>query len=109
MKRWPAAWKMPGVDALAAKPHLPRATKLSGKEDRQLVEMLLAGLRAAGCGNDLWTCARGAALVRKQFRATFHPDQLGWVLLVNCWARWQVHRSAARRIAVSGLQCVEFE
>jgi transposase len=80
VKRWKAAWKAGGVDALAAKPHPPRATKLSEKHKRQLVDLLVAGPLAAGFRTDLWTCARVAALVRKQFRVTHHPDHLGRIL-----------------------------
>jgi transposase len=29
--------------------------------------------------------------------------------LIICWDRWQVHRSAARRVAASGLQDIDFE
>jgi transposase len=80
VKRWKAAWKTGGVDALAAKPQPPRATKLSENEKRQLVEMLLAGPLAAGFRTDLWTCGRVAQLVRKQFRVSYHPDHLGRIL-----------------------------
>ncbi|MCI0332421.1 MAG: IS630 family transposase [Planctomycetes bacterium] len=80
VKRWKAAWQAGGVNALAAKPHPPRATKLSEKQKRQLVELLLAGPRAAGFRTDQWTCARVAALVRKRFRVQYHPDHLGRIL-----------------------------
>ena len=80
VKRWKAAWKTGGVDALAAKPHPARATKLSEKQKRQLVEMLVAGPLAAGFRTDLWTCGRVAQLVRKRFRVSYHPDHLGRIL-----------------------------
>jgi transposase len=80
VKRWRKAWQAGGVDALAAKPHPPRATKLSEKQKRQLVEMLLAGPLAARFRTDLWTCRRVAALVRKRFRVSYHPDHLGRIL-----------------------------
>lgn len=80
VKRWKATWKTGGVDALAAKPHPSRATKLSEKHKRQLVEMLLAGPLAAGFRTDLWTCGRVAAVVRKRFRVSYHPDHLGRIL-----------------------------
>ena len=80
VKRWKADWKTGGVDALAAKPHPPRATKLSEKQKRQLVEILVAGPLAAGFRTDLWTCGRVAAAVRKQFRVSYHPDHLGRIM-----------------------------
>jgi transposase len=80
VKRWKAAWQTGGVNALAAKPHPPRATKLSEKQKLQLVKLLLSGPRACGFGTDLWTCARVAAVVRKRFGVRYHPDHLGRVL-----------------------------
>lgn len=80
VKRWKSAWKAGGVDALAAKPHPPRATKLSMKQKQELVKLLLAGPRAAGFDTELWTCARVAELVRKRFGVQYHPDHLGRIL-----------------------------
>lgn len=80
VKRWKAAWQTGGVKALAAKPHPPRATKLSEKQKLQLVRLLLAGPRAAGFRTDLWTCARVAAVVRKRFGVRYHPDHLGRIM-----------------------------
>lgn len=80
VKRWKAAWQTGRVDALAAKPHPPRACKLSEKQKLKLVKLLLAGPVAAGFRTDLWTCARVAELVRKQFGVKYHPDHLGRIL-----------------------------
>ena len=80
VKRWKRAWKAGGVDALAAKPHPPRATKLSEMQKRQLIDTLVAGPLAAGFRTDLWTCGRVAAVVRKRFRVSYHPDHLGRIM-----------------------------
>lgn len=80
VKRWKRAWKAGGVAALAAKPHPPRATKLSEKHKRQLVDLLTAGPLAAGFRTDLWTCGRVAQLVRKRFGVSYHPDHLGRIM-----------------------------
>jgi transposase len=80
VKRWKTAWQTGGVNALAAKLHPPRATKLSEKQKLQLVRLLLSGPRAAGFRTDLWTCARVAAVVRKRFGVRYHPDHVGRIL-----------------------------
>jgi transposase len=80
VKRWKRTWKAGGVDALAAKPHPPRATRLSEKQKLQLVKLLLSGPRACGFGTDLWTCARVAAMVQKRFAVRYHPDHVGRIL-----------------------------
>ena len=80
VKRWKSAWKAGGVEALAAKPHPPRLSKLSEMQKQQLIPLLHAGPLAAGFKTDLWTCARVAQLVRKRFRVKYHPDHLGRIL-----------------------------
>ena len=80
VKRWKRAWKAGGVDASAAKPHPPRATKLSEKQKRQLIDTLIGGPLAAAFRTDLWTCGRVAAVVRKRFRVSYHPDHLGRIM-----------------------------
>ena len=40
VKRWKSAWKAGGVDALAAKPHPPRSSKLSEKQKQQVIKLL---------------------------------------------------------------------
>ena len=68
------------MDALAAKPHPPRLSKLSDRHKQELVKLLRAGPLAAGFKTDLWTCARVTALVRKRFRVKYHPDHMGRIL-----------------------------
>lgn len=45
VKRWKAAWKKGGVEAVAAKPHPGRKPKLTNAQKRQLERMLLRGPR----------------------------------------------------------------
>ena len=80
VKRWKSAWQAGGVEALAAKPHPPRSSKLSEKQKQQVIKLLRTGPLAAGFKTDLWTCPRVAQLVRKQFGVKYHPDHLGRVL-----------------------------
>jgi transposase len=80
VKRWKRAWKEGGVAALAAKPHPGPKPKLSSDQKQELVAILRRGPAAAGYRTDLWTCARVAEVVRKEFRVSYHPDHLGRIL-----------------------------
>ena len=80
MKRWKADWKTGGVDALAAKPQPGPRCRLSDEQKGELVEMLLRGPLAAGYFTDLWTCARVAQVIHKQFGVTYHADHVGRIL-----------------------------
>src|SRR5437016_4449992 len=66
-KRWKAAWKKGGVEALAAKPHPGKTPRISARQKRQLVKFLLRGPVAAGYLTDLWTCPRVAEVIQRQF------------------------------------------
>jgi transposase len=79
-KRWRRAVEKGGMDALKAKPHPGRKPRLSPKQKRQLVEILLAGPRKSGYPTDLWTCPRVAEVVAKRFHVEYHPDYVGRML-----------------------------
>lgn len=80
VKRWKRAWREGGVAALAAKPHPGPTPKLSYEQKQELLAILQAGPVASGFKTELWTCARVAKVVRKQFRVSYHPDHLGRIL-----------------------------
>jgi transposase len=80
IKRWKAAWLRGGLAALAAKPQPPPRCRLSDKQKTQLVEILLQGPVAAGYFTDLWTCARVAQVIEREFGVTYHPDHVGRIL-----------------------------
>jgi len=79
-KRWRRAVEKGGMEALKAKPHPGRKPRLSPKQKRQLVEILLAGPRKSGYPTDLWTCQRVAEVVAKRFHVEYHPDYVGRML-----------------------------
>jgi transposase len=86
VKRWKAAWKKGGVEAVAAKPHPGRKPKLTNAQKRQLERMLLRGPRAAGFSNDLWTCGRVAEVIRRRFGVTYHVDHVPRILQAFGWS-----------------------
>jgi len=67
VKRWKAAWKKGGVEALAAKPHPGRKPKLTNAQKRDLESILLRGPRAAGFSSDLGTCSRVGQVICRRF------------------------------------------
>ena len=80
VKRWKRAWRKGGVAALAAKPHPGPTPKLSCEQKQELLAILKAGPVASGFKTDLWTSARVAKAVRKEFRVSYHPDHVGRIL-----------------------------
>jgi len=63
--------------ALAAKPQLGRPCRLSDDDKKKLAELLRAGPRVAGFDSDLWTTARVAELVEREFGVVYHSTHAG--------------------------------
>ena len=97
VKRWKAAWKNGGVDALAAKPHPGRTPRLSPSQKRQLENMLVRGPAKAGFRNDLWTCGRVARLIRERFGVDYHANHVGRLLRALGWTCQKPEQRARER------------
>jgi transposase len=82
VKRWKRAVKEGGVEALKAKPHPGPKPRLNAVQKRKLVKLLVTGPRKAGYPNELWTCARVAAVIAKKFHVSYHPCHV-WKILRN--------------------------
>jgi transposase len=80
VKKWNAALKRGGKEALAAKPHSGAPSKLTAEQKQRLVKILVAGPLASGYRTDLWSCPRVADVVQKTFGVSYHPDHLGRIL-----------------------------
>lgn len=97
VKRWKAAWKKGGLEAIAAKPHPGRTPRLSSAQLRQLERILLRGPIAAGYSTDLWTCPRVARVIAKRFGVKYHDAHV-WKLLGKLgWSCQQPERRARER------------
>ena len=78
MYRWLAAGRQP--DGLAAKPHDGPAPRLSTDQLHRLDELLRQGAETHGWPNRLWTCARVAEVIRREFNVSLHHDHVGRML-----------------------------
>ena len=80
VRRWQAAYRGNGEEALKAKPAPGRPPKLTPTELDALREGLLEGAKTAGYPTDLWTCPRVADLVLNRFGVSYHVDHIGRLL-----------------------------
>ena len=78
--RWRDAVQRRGAAGLAVRCSPGRPPKLRAGQRRRLVTLLLKGALAQGDTTGLWTTNRIAALIRKTFRVTYHPDHVGRLL-----------------------------
>lgn len=94
--RWRAAAQAPA--GLTAKPHPGPASRLSEGQWHQLERLLEQGAKAHGWPNQLWTAARVAALVRRHFGVSYHPDHLRRALRARLgWTSQKPRRKARER------------
>jgi transposase len=75
--RWVRLARQPG--GLAPKP-LRRPPRLSDPQLAQLEQLLLRGATRYGWATDLWTAARVAALIQRQFGIAYHPEHVRKIL-----------------------------
>ncbi|MHB8142904.1 MAG: IS630 family transposase [Thermoleophilia bacterium] len=97
VRRWQAAYRREGEEALLAKPASGRPPKLTRAELDTLREMLLEGAQEQGYPADLWTCRRVAHLIKKRFGVTYHPDHIGRLLRSLGFSPQKPQRRAVER------------
>ncbi|CAN5173073.1 IS630-like element ISDra3 family transposase [soil metagenome] len=65
------------TDGLAARPHPHRPPRLNDRQLVRLERLLARGAQAYGWINDLWTAARVATLIQREFQVSYHHDHVG--------------------------------
>lgn len=86
-----------GVKGLRHRKPSGAPPKLTPEQRRQLLTLLAQGAEAFGFRGDLWTQPRIAQLIRRQFRVSYHPSQVGRILRAAGWSRQKpVHRASQR-------------
>jgi transposase len=75
--RWREARRHGGRDALQVRSSPGRPLKLGVTERKRLDRRLLKGPMAQGYRTNLWTTARIAKMVEREFGVHYHPDHIG--------------------------------
>lgn|ERR1700676_2120213 len=87
-----------GPDALAAQPHPHRPPQLTDAQMKTLEALLCEGAQAHGWPNSLWTTARVAVVIHRQFGIRFHHDHVGRLLRERLgWSHQKPQRRARER------------
>ena len=95
--RWRNAIRQRGADGFRVDASPGRPPKLTPAERRRLVRLLLRGPLAAGYQTDLWTTARIAEVIRRQFHVRYHPDHVGRLLHALHWSAQKPDTRALER------------
>ena len=83
--RWRQAYRKKGRAGLKPKPHPGRPPRLSEKQKKTLVRILVKGPLETGYSTDLWTLKRIGQVIRKRFGVRYCTsnlwslmDRMGW-------------------------------
>jgi transposase len=94
--RWVRDGRKPG--GVAAKPPYHPEPGLSDADLRKLEGLLLKGAKAHGWQNELWTAARVARLIDREFGLDYHPEHVRKILKRRLgWTSQKPRRTARER------------
>jgi transposase len=95
--RWRDAREAGGKAALRVRFSPGRPPKLNARQRRRLVQLLRRGARSHGYATDLWTTARVARVIFREFRVRYHRAHVGRVLHGLGWSVQKPERRALER------------
>jgi len=95
--RWFEAWRRGGAKALRVGASPGRPPKLRPAEQRRLLKLLLKGPLAHGYRTNLWTTARIAEVIRREFGVDYHRDHVGRLMRHLGWSHQKPERRAVER------------
>ena len=95
--RWRDAFARQGSGGLKAKPIPGRPAKLTPRQTRRLVAVLLKGAMARGYRTDLWTTRRIADVIHEEFAVRYHRNHVGRLMHRLNWSPQKPDRRALER------------
>ena len=95
--RWRERRRQGGAKALKVRYSPGRPLKLSIGDRNHLVRELLRGAMAHGYRTELWTTARIAEVIRRQFGIRYHRGHVGRLLASLGWSHQKPERRAVER------------
>jgi transposase len=94
VSRWKQILDAHGVAGLTAKRHPGPRKKLSDRQRQHLPRLLLKGPSAYGYQTELWTFARVAAVIEKEYGVHYDPSQVYRILKDLGWSSQKPERRA---------------
>jgi transposase len=97
VSQWLKRARTGGVESLRRRPKSGAPPRLTSAQRAQIPALLTKGAAAYGFRGDLWTCARVADVIRREFGVTYHPDHVGRILKAIDWTPQKPIRRATQR------------
>jgi transposase len=95
--RWRDCRRQGGTRALRVRCSPGRPPKLDPAKRKRLVDLLLQGPLAQGYRTNLWTTARIAAMIEREFGVQYHRDHVGRLMHSMQWSPQKPERRALER------------
>ena len=95
--RWFNAWRRGGAKALKVRSSPGRPVRLKAAQRRRLVRSLSKGSLAHGYNTNVWTTARIAELIRREFGVSYHRDHVGRLMHRLNWSHQKPEKRAVER------------
>jgi transposase len=86
VSQWIARGRAGGPEALRNRSHPGATPKLTKEQREQLPALLKRGAEAYGFVGDVWTQARIAIVIKREFGVSYHPDHIGRLLHAIGWS-----------------------
>lgn len=97
VSQWMAAVREHGEAGLLARPHKGATPRLTPEQLRLVPECLSHGAEAYGFRGEVWTCARVAEVIRREFAVSYHKDHVSRLLKGLRWTPQKPAERAAQR------------
>jgi len=97
VSKWWKAFKEEGKKSFNPRYSPGRPQRLESEQKRRLKRMLFQGPRAHGWKTELWTTARIASLIKREFGVSYHRDHVGRILHQLGFSWQKPQRKAAER------------
>jgi transposase len=73
VSQWMKQAEQEGIEGLKHRPPPGAQARLSEEQRAKIAELLARGAPAHGFRGEVWTCARVAEVIRKEFGVSYHP------------------------------------
>ena len=83
VSRWMKAVREEGKAGLEGRPHVGAPPKLSPADLALLPELLAEGAEAYGFRGEVWTCARVATVIKREFGLAYHKNHVSYQVALN--------------------------
>src|SRR4051794_12072700 len=97
VSQWIARGRAGGTVALRNRSHPGATPKLTQQQRERLPDMLKPGAEAYGFVGDVWTQARIASVIKREFGVSYHVDHIGRLLHSIGWSVQQPTLRATER------------